>query len=231
MSRLRKFKKEELRDIINKSFFVKDVLLAAGLPSRGASYKTLEKIIIEYELFDEFNNLKKRREERIKNSCGIHNKINSEEIFCINSKIKGNTVKRRLIKDEIMEYKCSKCGNEGEWIGEKLVLQLEHKNGDNTDNRIENLEFLCPNCHTQTKTWGLKKRNEKDSKSLLRKKDFEELAKLRLEKIKDINLMEFGWVDKVSKIWGIKHTAVKKWIRKYYPDLKYYERKNMVGMM
>ena len=46
------------------------------------------------------------------------------------------------------------CGNEGFWNGKKLVLQLEHKNGIHNDHRVENLCFLCPNCHSQTDTYS-----------------------------------------------------------------------------
>lgn len=46
------------------------------------------------------------------------------------------------------------CGNIGEWQGQKLVLQLDHINGKNNDHRIENLRFLCPNCHSITETYA-----------------------------------------------------------------------------
>lgn len=64
------------------------------------------------------------------------------------------SLKNRLIKENYLEYKCEKCGNKGEWLGKKLTLQLDHINGKNNDHRIENLRFLCPNCHAQTSTYG-----------------------------------------------------------------------------
>jgi len=72
-------------------------------------------------------------------------------------------LKKRLVEENILEYRCAKCGNNGHWLGEELVLQLEHKNGVNNDHRKENLEFLCPNCHSQSKTYaGRNRKTEKN---------------------------------------------------------------------
>jgi 5-methylcytosine-specific restriction endonuclease McrA len=52
-----------------------------------------------------------------------------------------------------MEYKCQCCGI-SEWLDKPISLQLDHINGINNDHRIENLRFLCPNCHSQTDTYA-----------------------------------------------------------------------------
>lgn len=62
-----------------------------------------------------------------------------------------NTVKRVVLRT--VPYVCAVC-NLSEWLGRPLVLQLDHINGINDDNRIENLRLLCPNCHSQTETYG-----------------------------------------------------------------------------
>ena len=51
-----------------------------------------------------------------------------------------------------LEYKCE-CGITDTWQGKKITLELDHINGINSDNRIENLRYLCPNCHSQTPTF------------------------------------------------------------------------------
>lgn len=65
---------------------------------------------------------------------------------------------RRALLEIGRKEEC-KCGQGPVWNGKLLTLQIEHINGNNLDDRSENLEFLCPNCHTQTPTWGTKKRN------------------------------------------------------------------------
>ncbi|MBP5455289.1 MAG: hypothetical protein J6Y37_02190 [Paludibacteraceae bacterium] len=63
--------------------------------------------------------------------------------------VKTATLKEKLIAAGLKTNKCEKCGISS-WQGEPIVCQLHHINGDNTDNRLENLQMLCPNCHSQT---------------------------------------------------------------------------------
>ena len=55
----------------------------------------------------------------------------------------------------ITEYKCSCCAI-SEWNDRPLTLQIDHIDGNTQNNMMENLRYLCPNCHTQTDTWGSK---------------------------------------------------------------------------
>lgn len=72
-----------------------------------------------------------------------------------------SSLKKRLLNSNLLEYKCALCGNTGEWQGKPLILQLDHINGEHLDHRLENLRFLCPNCHSQTETFGSRQRRAK----------------------------------------------------------------------
>lgn len=63
-------------------------------------------------------------------------------------------VLRRALIEIGIPHKCSKCGLQDEWNGEPIVIQIDHINGDSDDNTANNLRFLCPNCHSQTETYG-----------------------------------------------------------------------------
>ena len=62
-------------------------------------------------------------------------------------------LKARLITAGLKENRCERCGI-SEWRGRPLSMQLHHVNGDRFDNRLENLELICANCHCQTENWG-----------------------------------------------------------------------------
>lgn len=63
-----------------------------------------------------------------------------------------NKLRIRLINEGIKEEKCEQCGITN-WNGKKLSFELEHKDGNSSNHKLENLEILCPNCHSQTPTY------------------------------------------------------------------------------
>jgi hypothetical protein len=72
------------------------------------------------------------------------------EVFLFNgSLIKSHLLKLKLIEDGLQERRCENCRGT-EWLGKSMPLELHRINGDRFDNRFENLQLLCPNCHALT---------------------------------------------------------------------------------
>ncbi|MFD0425538.1 HNH endonuclease signature motif containing protein [Streptomyces parvus] len=65
---------------------------------------------------------------------------------------------RRALDDIGVPHLCARCGTDDTWHGRRLVLEIDHINGDRLDNRRENLRYLCPSCHSQTQTFSKPRR-------------------------------------------------------------------------
>jgi Zn finger protein HypA/HybF involved in hydrogenase expression len=144
--------KEKLQELINQSLSIVDVLRKLNYDGYNGNHKTLRQRILLDKL--DLSQLKNNRLKRYKSPP---NKLSNSEIFCANSSYRSNKgLKYKILKHQLIEYKC-KCGLIGIWNGDPLSLQLDHINGKNDDNRLENLRFLCPNCHSQTDTFAGKK--------------------------------------------------------------------------
>jgi DNA-binding CsgD family transcriptional regulator len=76
-----------------------------------------------------------------------------DEIFAAGTRRGRGHLKMRLLRAGLKDGSCERCGL-AEWQGEPLSVALHHINGDRNDNRLENLELLCPNCHSQTDTFA-----------------------------------------------------------------------------
>ena len=77
-----------------------------------------------------------------------------EEVMIKGSTYNRTNLKRRLLKNGMLNNKCDICGQEEIWNNQKLVMVLDHINGINNDHRGENLQMLCPNCNSQQKTFA-----------------------------------------------------------------------------
>lgn len=73
--------------------------------------------------------------------------------------LKNGTLNAALI--QLRGHRCECCGNEM-WLNQPITLQIHHRNGDRKDNRLENLELLCPNCHSYTDNFGAKNIKNKE---------------------------------------------------------------------
>lgn len=146
--------KEEFEEVVKSAKTIREVLRYFGLPSNQGHYNRMfHKSVQEFgtDITHIMESVKRRE---------FTKKIPIEELFVANSHHEPKWLKKRLIQEGLMQDKCSKCGQLPIWFEQILVLQLDHINGDNADNRIENLRLLCPNCHSQTETFGGKNRKK-----------------------------------------------------------------------
>ncbi len=83
---------------------------------------------------------------------GICTKIPNDVLFCNNGIRRTGIVKLRVYKEALIDDKCNICGCLPEWNNKKLVLILDHIDGNNTNNELSNLQLVCPNCNSQLDT-------------------------------------------------------------------------------
>jgi hypothetical protein len=150
-----KWTKEILEVAVKDSFSIATVLFKLGLKPTGGNYSHISKKLRNYGIdtshFTGQGHLKGK-------SHNWTTKIPLDNILIENSTYQRGSLKRRLLKEARIKNICHLCGMLPNWNGKPLVLQLDHINGIWNDNRFDNLRLLCPNCHSQTKTFANRKR-------------------------------------------------------------------------
>lgn len=190
-----KLNDDEFKNLIASSLNIKEVLFKLGYSTTGNSWgysqvrKRMEALNIPMSYF-------KGRSPNKKDST---TRIEKEKLFSSKSKHARCVVRNTIIKENLLEYKCAICGIT-EWNGKTLSLELDHINGINYDNRLENLRFLCPNCHSQTTTYGSRNTQVNQSKFEIS----EELKKLILDTYKQVSNIR-----KVSQKLNLREKAVR----------------------
>lgn len=148
--RTRTWTDEQLIDAVKESLSISQVLSRLGLVVAGGNYKSINGHVKRLKL-DTGHFTGQTWNRGVKHAPYKYARPLSE-ILVEHSTFSTSHLKKRLFKDGVFEEKCYRC-NRIEWEGEPIPLELDHRNGVNTDHRIENLNVLCPNCHALTPTY------------------------------------------------------------------------------
>ena len=195
-NKIYKLSDEQFVELLKKSSTISEVLFKLGYTTKGNSWgysqikRRMTDLNLDYSIFKGKSYLANKKSD----------KISEQDILRENCKHQRTVLRRYIIKNNLIPYKCAICGCT-EWQGKTLSLELDHINGINNDNRLENLRFLCPNCHSQTSTYGSRNQQLNESKYDIS----DELRTMVENKYKEVKNIK-----QVSSILGIRRCVVTK---------------------
>ncbi len=163
--RKRKYTKEVLENACKTAECFSDVLRNLGLRTNGSDWQRLKSLFHEYQIQTSWTSGFGWSKGKTKQTCNQvakqakQIKYTNEIVFSENApaSMRGTKLANRL-REIGLKYECAICFLTT-WQGKNITFHVDHINGKNNDNRLQNLRFLCPNCHQQTDTWGNKKRH------------------------------------------------------------------------
>lgn len=215
---------EQFVNLLKTSTNISEVLFKLGYSVKGNSW-AFSKIRQRMTDLNIDNNIFKGKSPLIQTVK--ERQLDKKELFKENCKHARSILRRTILKEGLIPYKCEICGVI-EWNDKTLSLELDHINGINNDNRLENLRFLCPNCHSQTSTYGSRNQQLNESSYEINE-DLRQLVEKTYDKYKSVKVVSSklgirrSVVTKIVNESGQKHSN-QKYIIRYDKDHKEIKR-------
>jgi hypothetical protein len=150
----RTWSKDDLCKAIAQSDNLNEALRKLGVTTSNGTREVVKKYIKCWDIDTSHFLTLKELQKRSAKKLGPRNKIPLDQILVNESNYSRKSLKQRLFKNGMKQRKCELCGQGELWMGKKMSLILDHINGKNDDNRIENLRIVCPNCGATLPTHG-----------------------------------------------------------------------------
>lgn len=149
----KRYSKEQFIKAVRVSFSYSEVCRQLGISPKGGNLSSVKKKILDWGLdMSHFTGARWNKGKTAFEHPSIKKKA-IQEILIENSGWSSHMLKLRLFREGLKEQKCERCGNT-QWEGQPIPLELHHLNGVHNDNRLENLQILCPNCHALTENYS-----------------------------------------------------------------------------
>jgi hypothetical protein len=150
-----KYTKELLEPAVASSVSIAEVMRKLGTKWSGGGQQNIKRWVTTYEL--DTSHFLGQGSNRGKSKKGGPAKLNWKEVLVLRPaecrRQPAFRLRRAMIEAGV-PYECRECGNCASWNDRELRLQVNHVNGKWWDDRLKNVEFLCPNCHSQTEGWS-----------------------------------------------------------------------------
>ncbi len=151
--KLHKYSLNQLTQAVLESSSLRQVLIKLHVAPYGGNYETLKKAVAFYGL-----NISHFKGQAWNKDAKLPTKYTLDDYLLNKRPIQSYKLKNRLLNDRSLSAVCSNCNNESR-LNQPILLELDHINGNNKENRINHLRLLCPNCHTLTPTYRSKNRS------------------------------------------------------------------------
>jgi HNH endonuclease len=136
-----RYSEDEARRAVAKSLSLSEALRRLGMRAAGGNHATLRKYVRIWGIpTDHFDPVFAQRRQLRRELRPL------EEILVEESTYSRGSLKKRLYNSGLKQRACELCGQGEDWRGRRMALILDHINGVATDNRIDNLRIVCPNC-------------------------------------------------------------------------------------